>query len=175
MPVLHTDGSNPPMTTAALEPYPIDKGLEHRMSMHRWALWSINNHAHFTYTQGPERWHMVESAPGTLPQFCDCSSFVTGLAKWAGATDPNGLHYMGGYTGTLLNHCNRITKTQARMGDLIVYGPGTGHHVVMVLERIGTDLAVASHGHQGNPGRYLNSRFLAYFGANSAQYLRWLS
>ncbi len=170
--------SNPsPFTTGTtIATYPIDKGLERRMAMHKWALWAIQHHGQFTYTEGPQRWHMVESKPGTLPQFCDCSAFVTGLAKWAGAGDPNGLAYKGGYTGTLLTHCNHITKKQARMGDLIVYGPGTGTHVVMVLERLGAgDFSVVSHGHQGDPGQYLHSRFIAYFGANSARYLRWLS
>ncbi len=101
---------------------------------------------------------------------------MTGLAKWAGATDPNGLRYNPvGYTGTLLDHCNHITKSQARMGDLICYGPGTGTHVVLILEKLTADFYVASHGHQGNPARYLNSQFLHYFGQNSARYLRWLS
>ncbi len=119
---------------------------------------------------------MVESPAGSLPQSCVCSSFVTGLAKWAGASDPNGLNFNPvGYTGTLLEHCNKITKTQARMGDLIVYGPGTGHHAVFTLEKLPGDFWVASHGHQGDPSRVLHSHFLAYFGASSARYLRWLS
>jgi hypothetical protein len=169
--------SNPPLTApnhpAAV---PVNVGEQRRQEMHKWALWAIAHHTQFTYTEGPQRWHMVESKPGTLPQFADCSAFVTGLAKWAGATDPNGLAYKGGYTGTLLTHCNHITKAQARVGDLIVYGPGTGTHVVMVLERLtGGDFHVVSHGHQGDPGQYLHSHFITYFGANSARYLRWLS
>ena len=140
-----------------------------------WAKWSIQNRAHFVYTQGPARWHMVTSQPGSLPQSCDCSSYVTGLAKWAGATDPNGLRYTAGYTGTLLEHCNHITADQARMGDLIIYGPGTGSHAVFILEKLPKgDFWVASHGHQGDPGRYLHSGMAAYFNG-SARYLRWLS
>ncbi len=172
---------DPPNPTPLPHPNPpvpvVDVGEQHRAEMVKWARWAIANHAGFTYTEGPARSHMVNSAPGSLPQSCDCSGFVTGLAKWVGATDPNGLHYSPvGYTGTLLNHCNKITAAQARAGDLIVYGPGTGTHVVFITERLpGRDFAVASHGHQGDPGRYLHSHFLAYFGANSARYLRWLS
>lgn len=158
---------------------PPDRGEEIRVAMKVWAEWAIKNRAQFTYTEGGSRWHMVESPPGSLPQFADCSSFVTGLAKWAGAKpptgDPNGLMFKGGYTGTMLKHCNRIGVSQVRMGDAIIYGPGTGSHAVFVMERLpGNDFWVASHGHQGDPSRVLHSHFMSYFGG-SARYLRWLS
>jgi hypothetical protein len=121
---------------------------------------------------------MVTSPPGSLPQSADCSSYVTALAKWAGASDPNGLAYKGGYTGTLLQHCNHIAAENCRQGDLIVYGPGTGSHAVFIMEPIfgdgGHDFWLASHGHQGNPGRVLHSQMLAYF-HGVATYLRWIS
>ena len=102
-----------------------------------------------------------------------------GVGSVGRASDPNGNHFRGGYTGTLLSHCNHIAVEQARIGDLIVYGPGTGTHAVFVLERVfgdgGHDFWVVSHGHQGDPSRVLHSRFLAYFGSGSARYLRWLS
>ncbi len=174
MPVQHIDGANAPLTDPPAR-YPIDKGLELRMEMHKWALWSIAHRDQFVYTQGAARWHMVESPPGSLPQSCDCSSFVTGLAKWAGASDPNGLAYKGGFTGTLLTHCNHITREQARMGDLIVYGPGTGKHAVFIMEKLDhSDFWLASHGHPSDPGRRLHSQMLAYFNG-VATYLRWIS
>ncbi len=178
MPDQHVDGANPSPFTLPNPPAaaPVDLGEKLRFEMLKWARWSIANRARFTYTEGPARWHMVESAPGTLPQSADCSAFVTGLAKWAGASDPNGLHYQGGYTGTLLTHCNAVTVTQARMGDIIIYGPGTGTHAVWIMERLPkNDFWVVSHGHQGDPGLYLHSHFLAYFGERSARYRRWLS
>ena len=69
---------------------------------------------------------MVESKPGTQPESADCSGFVSGLAKWAGAGDPSGLKYTGGYTGTLLSHCNHISVDVARMGDLVLSRAGDG-------------------------------------------------
>ncbi len=155
-----------------------NKGELLREKMLGWAKWSIANRAHFVYTEGPSRWHMMKSPAGSLPQSADCSAFVTGLAKWSGASDPNGLAYKGGYTGTLLTHCNHIARAQGRMGDLIVFGPGTGSHAVFIMERIfgdgGEDFWVASHGHQGDPGRYLFSQMDHYF-HGVHQFLRWLS
>ena len=154
---------------------PVNRGEELRNAMNVWAAFCVKNRASFRYTEGSSRWHMVESTPGSLPQSADCSAFVTGLAKWAGASDPNGLDFKGGYTGTLLKHCNRVTVTQARMGDLIVYGPGTGSHAVFISERLPrNDFWVVSHGHQGDPSRVLHSVMLAWF-HGSARYLRWLS
>jgi hypothetical protein len=176
MPVQHVDGSNPPFSLPGAPAHvPGDAGDLARSKMLYWAQWCLAHRGQFTYTQGPQRWHMVESLAGTVPQWCDCSSFVTGLAKWAHATDPNGLHYRGGYTGTLLTHCNKILVGSARMGDLIVYGPGTGSHAVFIMEKRPNDFWVCSHGHQGDPSRVLHSSFLRYFGAHSARYLRWLS
>jgi len=43
-----------------------------------------------------------------------------------------------------------ITLAQARPGDLCVFGPGTGHHVVMVLQA-GRDPLHFSHGQERDP------------------------
>ena len=178
MPPQHVDGSNAPLPKAAPKVTPLSPGEKKRLAMNGWAKWAIANHGQFVYTQTPARWHMVTSPPGSLPQSADCSSFVTALAKWAGASDPNGLAFKAGYTGTLLSHCNHIDREQAQMGDLIVYGPGTGDHAVFVMQRIfgdgGADFWVASHGHAGDPGRRLHSEMLAYFHGVAA-YLRWIS
>jgi hypothetical protein len=110
-----------------------------------------------------------------LPQWADCSSFVTGIARWAGCSDPNGLHYRYGFTGTLLNHCNHIPPANAKPGDLIVYGPGSGHHVVVIVAPGGDgDLEVVSHGHQGTPELILHS-IMAQYQPGPVSFLRWLS
>ena len=81
---------NPPLAASfAVAHTPADLGDVRRLSMLRWATWCLANRASFTYTEGPGRGHMVSSPPGSLPQSADCSGFVTGLARWAGATDPN--------------------------------------------------------------------------------------
>lgn len=168
--------ANNPAPLAAATHTAEDHGDQLRAAMKVWAEFCISNRAKFTYSEGPDRSHMVNSRPGSLPQTADCSAFVTGLAKWAGASDPSGLGFDPvGYTGTLLAHCNLITNAMCRMGDLIVYGPRTGKHAVFVLEKLPKgDFWVASHGHQGDPGRVLHSTFMNYFN-NSARYLRWLS
>jgi hypothetical protein len=73
--------------------------------------------------------------PGDYNFTTDCSGFVTMLAHWVGLPDPNGLNYDGdGYTGTLLTHLPHISRLETWRGDLCVFGPDPGDHVVMLLE-----------------------------------------
>jgi len=89
-----------------------------------------------------------------LPLDTDCSGLVTCIAYAAGVKpDPNGQSYNGqGFTGTLLQHCEHITKHDAKAGDFVAYGPFPGEHVVMLLED-GTvaDPFVVSHGQEAGP------------------------
>ena len=48
------------------------------------------------------------------------------------------------------SHLKHIDQAHAKPGDLIVYGHGTGHHVVVIVEA-GTDPLVASHGSERGP------------------------
>ncbi len=82
----------------------------------------------------------------------DCSQGVTCLYKWAGLDDPNGLDYAyAGFTGTLLRHLRHYSEaSRARTGALVVYGPGTGDHVSMVMDH-GTNPLLWSHGFDGGP------------------------
>lgn len=90
-----------------------------------------------------------EIAAGRLT--LDCSQAVTLIAHVAGAKDPNGGTFKAdGFTGTLLRGCKGITLAQARAGDLCVFGPGTGHHVVMVMQP-GPDPLHFSHGQENDP------------------------
>ncbi len=74
-----------------------------------------------------------------LPLTIDCSAFVTICYNWAGAPDPNGLGYNGqGYTGTILSHGTQIARRNVRVGDLVVFGRGTGNHVCLVCRRVRT-------------------------------------
>lgn len=90
-----------------------------------------------------------------LPRNVDCSEFVTDAYDYAGAPDPNGESYNGtGWTGTLLKHCLHIPKAQAKAADLAVFGPGDGHHVVVLLEDATAnrgDPLVCSHGQERGP------------------------
>lgn len=79
---------------------------------------------------------------------CDCSESVTLMFRLAGLKDPNGLNYDGyGYTGTMLDHLPIFTDwAEVHEGTLIVFGPGTGTHVVMVTTPNGDNPDVYSHG-----------------------------
>jgi hypothetical protein len=94
------------------------------------------------------------SAPRLLPMRTDCSGFATLAYREAGAPDPNGRKYDGlGFTGTLLQHGRRVAPEHARRGDLAIFGPGTGHHVVVLLEdgRRNLDPLTCSHGQERGP------------------------
>jgi hypothetical protein len=66
----------------------------------------------------------------------DCSELTTELCRWAGLRDPNRLGYSRpGYTGTMLATLPHYRQAvNAMTGALVVFGPGTGEHVCMVLE-----------------------------------------
>lgn len=79
---------------------------------------------------------------------CDCSEAVTMMFRMAGLRDPNGLGYDGyGYTGTMLEHLPHFSDYgKLHQGSLIVFGAGTGTHVVMVTRPDGDNPHVYSHG-----------------------------
>lgn len=87
-----------------------------------------------------------------VPVTMDCSEAVTLICRLAGLKDPNGLRYDGyGYTGTMLEHLPHFTDYgELHKGSLIVYGAGTGTHVVMVVTPNGHNPDVYSHGSHAN-------------------------
>ena len=77
----------------------------------------------------------------------DCSSFATGCFRQAGVkTDPNGLGWRAGYTGTLCRHGKRVSTPAP--GDWVFYGSGPRWHHVTVSGGTGR---VVSHGTEGGP------------------------
>lgn len=120
------------------------------------ALWGAANEREIHYSQGSHRFDALRT-PRYLPLYTDCSAFVTLCYAWAGAPDPNGLDYNGsGFTGTLLGHLPQIPLADAQPGDLIVYGPSTGDHVVVIVEP-GPDPMTVSHGQEAGPVRVRHS------------------
>lgn len=120
-----------------------------------WARWGARHEPliHYTELLGRSAWLLRR--PGFTPLYTDCSGFATACYRWARLPDPNGFAYRKlGYTGTLLDnaraHGRIVDVTDARTGDLIVIGPGTGDHVVVVVEP-GFDPLVVSHGSEGGP------------------------
>lgn len=113
------------------------------------ARWGVDHTAQIHYAQ--VRPIPVHVTPFSLPVTTDCSGFVTLCYLWAGARDPNGNGFNGsGFTGTLLAHGRKVPIRKCRPGDLIVYGPAPGHHVVVVVEA-GADPLCVSHGGESGP------------------------
>jgi len=109
------------------------------------------------WTQGPRRWDGItnrcRSHRGRFPLWADNSSYVT-WCLWdafgganAGPDVVNGNRWKGGYTGTLKNHGRVVSLANAKPGDLVHYGPGTGAHVTIVIGKN----KVVSHGSEGGP------------------------
>ena len=109
------------------------------------------------YTQGPRRWEGISnrcrSHLGRYPRYADCSSYAT-WCIWdalggpnAGIDVVNGHQWKGGYTGTQKQHGRRVSLANAKPGDLVHYGGGTGKHVTIVVGRN----KVISHGSEAGP------------------------
>lgn len=131
--------------------------------------WMIAHSASIHYEQ--RRPIDGEHNPDKLPLYTDCSGSVTDGYAWAHAPDPNGENYNGqGYTGTILNHCKHITRSELKPGDPIVFGSYPGEHVVGYLG----DNKVMSHGHEGQPDdprEYTLDNMIAAFAGHSVNYL----
>lgn len=80
--------------------------------------WTVN-HGITGETQGEDR--------------SDCSQWLTAMHWSAGANDPNGTNYTGGWTGTLVTHCVEIRREDLEPGDKIIYGSGSGHHTELYI------------------------------------------
>jgi peptidoglycan hydrolase-like protein with peptidoglycan-binding domain len=112
-------------------------GYQHRYNIH--------------YTQGSLRMQGVTRhlRPPNYPNYADCSSFATWAYWVAGAADPNGLGYNGyGYTGTLINHGRRISRSQLQPGDLVFYGHNYIPSHVAIYVGGGR---IVSHGSESGP------------------------
>lgn len=99
-------------------------------------------------TRGLTQSRLTTDLQHSIPVTMDCSESVTLMFRLAGLQDPNGLQYDGyGYTGTMLDHLPHFTDYgELHKGSLIVYGGGTGEHVVMVTAPNGANPDVYSHG-----------------------------
>jgi len=64
----------------------------------------------------------------------DCSTFADGSYIVCGLEAPSGPDTLtqGGYTGTQGEHGKQIPESQAKTGDLVLYGPFPHHHVEVV-------------------------------------------
>src|ERR1035437_6440112 len=131
-----------------------------RLQIVKWAIWGIDNHVHFTYTEGGGRMDSIGTKPGTLPVHCDCSAWVTLVYYWANGFDPNKLGFdHQGFTGTLLTAGQKITQAQLMVGDVVVLGAYPGKHAAICIG-LGADPVFSSMGKQGDPSRARLSQML---------------
>jgi hypothetical protein len=130
-----------------------------RIRVVRSAMLGHTHAAEVHYTMGPRRWDGITNRCrahlGRFPRFADCSAYVT-WCIWdalggptAGPDVVNGQLWRGGYTGTMKHNGRRVAGglANAKPGDLVLYGPGTGKHVTIV---VATD-KVVSHGSEAGP------------------------
>jgi hypothetical protein len=116
----------------------------------RWGYWGVTNHAHFTYSEGPERMSGVH-LPGHLPWIGDCSAWVECCFSWARLPDPSGLNYVGwDNSKTLFNHGHHIPAAQVMPGDAVVYGNEGSVHAALVVSTA-NGILCSSMGQQGDP------------------------
>ncbi len=114
------------------------------------AMWLVAHNKYCSYSEGPERTSCVHK-PFKVPYVSDCSTGVTNLYAWGGAPDPNKLDFKGDpYTGTLVKEGRLIRASAKRSCDIVIFGPDTGWHAAMVLDK---DL-LWSMGEQGDPRIY---------------------
>src|SRR6266511_3173417 len=121
------------------------------------------HHAPLHYTQeATARWEGItkrlNSRHGQFPKQADCSSFITwclwnALGVKFGLGDVvNGMGWTAGYTGTMRSHGLPVQHVANLLrGDCVHYGPGTGHHVAMIVDKPGGVPHVVSWGSEGGP------------------------
>lgn len=116
------------------------------------------------YSQGSDRWdgiadHLV-ATKGQFPRHSDCSAtnswlLAQGLLFRFHRPDVvNGLHWHGGFTGTMAAHGRQIHhQSNLLRGDQAFYGEGPDYdHVTMVMHHKGVEKPlVFSHGSEGGP------------------------
>lgn len=108
---------------------------------------------HYTQQAGT-RWQGItdERRPPEFPTSADCSSFAIWCYWAAGAPDPNGTGYHGGWSGSLLLKGEEVKIRDAGLGDIAFYGTSRsdiGHVTVYV----GNGHCV-SHGQESGPMLY---------------------
>lgn len=128
--------------------------VDPRQKMLDWMNWALRNTASIHYAQSRPI-PLKAGKARQLPLTTDCSGSTTIAAYAAGLPDPNGRKYDGsGYTGTMRSHCKQIKRAQLQAGDIIIYGGGTGSHMVIVYDITPTDVIVFSHGQESGPKLY---------------------
>lgn len=105
------------------------------------------NHARYSmqYTQGGPRddWLWQKIRPPRTPKYADCSSFAEWCYWVAGAPHPSGWGYRSiGWTGSQIQHGQRVNSGTAQPGDLVFYPGGSGA-IGHVTVKVSTSMCVS--------------------------------
>ena len=120
-------------------------------------------HAYMTATAtGKYDWQYREIRPLQLPPLlshgveADCSFGVKILCHWAGVQDdPTGEQWDGyGNSSSIFAHLPHVSVAEAKVGDIVVIGPGGEYHAAMILATDPENPKLWSFGHQGAPNVY---------------------
>jgi hypothetical protein len=90
---------------------------------------------------------LQERRPPEFPRFADCSSFAIWCYWAAGAPDPNGSGYSGGWSGSLVQ--KGAETDQPGVGDIAFYGTSRSN-INHVTVSVGNGRCV-SHGQESGP------------------------
>lgn len=139
---------------------PAEEHKSPRDVMHAWMSVALEHEPYIHYQQSRPIPHLgsAKSAwDAASGMTTDCSGSTTICFRAAGLPDPNGNSYNGsGYTGTLRAHLPTKNLSDAKVGDIIVYGGGNGSHVCIVF-KAGRDPEMFSHGQESGPKLYSHS------------------
>ena len=121
------------------------------------AALALRNNAAIKYEMDARRWDPIKrnrkAWRGEFGRFQDCSSFATwclwnGLDHFGVKDIVNGQTWRAGFTGTMLDHGQRVTRANILRGDLLFYAKnGRINHVTIY---IGGGMVI-SHGQEPGP------------------------
>lgn len=126
------------------------------------ALLGLRHAPAIHYTQQSARWDGIrlhlKAYRGEYPRNADCSAYVTwclwnGLDHYGVRDVVNAADWLGGYTGTMLDHGKPVAHLENVLrGDAVLYGHSkTGDHTAIIVGvRAGIPMVV-SHGSEGGP------------------------
>lgn len=110
------------------------------------AVYGYGQRDYIHYTQDSRRMQDF-GPPPNVPNWTDCSGFVTWCYKVGGGPDPNGLGFDGyGFTGTMLGNGTQASISNLLKADLIFYGSPVSHVALYV-----GDGRIISHGSEIGP------------------------
>jgi hypothetical protein len=119
---------------------------------------ALRNHAAIQYTMDARRWDPIKrnrkAWRGEFGRFEDCSSFATwclwnGLDHFGIKDVVNGQQWRAGFTGTMLDHGQRVARANVLRGDLLFYA-NPQRQINHVTIYIGGGMVI-SHGQEPGP------------------------